>query len=392
VHILQIGTGFASIPPKGAFATERTIHNLSDAMIALGHEVTLIDIEEKERPEVPYRIEAVPFRWRRDGNLPTHLLRGFSFSRAVYKKLCQLLENEKYSVVNFHNQFSARHIPMVKKYHIPCVYSLHNALWYDIRACQSARQRLLFYQDIRAMHLARIVICENETTSHNLGEIFGIPRKNRAVIPPGIDSVWCKSVVISEEKRTSYSHSDGPVILNVARIAPYKNQVTLVQAFGRVVREVPDARLILAGPVSDKKYHRELRRVISEEELASRVIFTGEILHADLPEIYTLSTVFVCPSITEAFGVVVMEAMAQGKAVIASDIETFQAMLARGRGITVPPLDSRALAIAIISLLKNESLRKEMGEQAREYVCANYTWENVAKKTIRTYEILLGLK
>ncbi|MFX0196613.1 MAG: glycosyltransferase [Candidatus Hodarchaeota archaeon] len=110
MKILQVSTGFAPVPPKGAYATERTIHSLSSALAALRHEVTVLDVREKNRPSVSYQVVEVPLRWRKDVNLPTHILRGFAFMQASGQGLRTLLEKEHFDIINFNNQFAASHI------------------------------------------------------------------------------------------------------------------------------------------------------------------------------------------------------------------------------------------------------------------------------------------
>jgi len=388
MRILQVGTGFASIPPTGAYATERTIHFLSSALVALGHQVTVLDIENENRPPVPYQTEEVRLRWHRDSNSLTHILRGFAFRQASIGKVRELIKSGNFDIVNFHNQFSAWHIPWVRKCDIPTAYTLHNSLWYDSSACRSAWQRLKFFQDIRAMRRSNVIICENRTTSLNLIHQFGIADCKITVIPPGISGEWLNKVNIPKNLRALYAPNGGQVILNVARIAPYKNQLTLARAIPLVVEEVPDARFIFVGPITDKDYYRQICHFLVRAELMPHVSFTGEIPYLDLPKFYSLSDVTVFPSSSEAFGVVIMEAMAQGKAIVASNIETFQELLREARGITIPVFDHKALANAIVTLLKNKSLREEMGQKAKEHVMVNYTWENMAKKTIEIYKII----
>jgi glycosyltransferase involved in cell wall biosynthesis len=385
MKVINIGTGFASVPPTGAFATERTIHYLSAAIMSLGHDVTVLDIENNKRPAVPYTVEEVRLSWRRDVDLYTHALRGFAFRAIVRAKLRELLQRQNVDIVNFNNQFSAWHIPLARKYGAKIVYSLHNALWYDAEACHSGWQKLKFFQELRAIRLADMVICQNETTCKNLTEILGIPQGKLIAVPLGISIDWFEQAKVSDKIRNRFSPNSELLILHVARIAPYKNQLTLVRAMSMVVKEVANARLVFVGPVSDSSYFGELQKSIVRAGLESHVVFAGEIPHKELPEIYALSQVFACPSLTEAFGIVVMEAMAQGTAIVASDIETFRSMLSDGRGLTVPPFDHEALANAIIDLLQNKSQREEMGRRAREYVKANYTWHAVAKKTTEAY-------
>lgn len=100
----------------------------------------------------------------------------------------------------------------------------------------------------------------------------------------------------------------------------------------------------------------------------SHAAFLSEIPYAGLPQFYALRKVLVCPPASEGVPTVILEAMARGRAVVASDLEPFREALSEGIGITVPTFDYEALARAIISLLRGGSLREEMGQLAKEHV------------------------
>ena len=187
-----------------------------------------------------------------------------------------------------------------------------------------------------------------------------------------------------------YAPNNESIILSVARIAPYKNQFTLVRAIPMVIREIQNVRFIFAGPVGDSKYYKELCRIIAEEKVAPSVLFVGEIPHLEVAQLYSLASICAIPSQSEGFPLIVLEAMAFGKAIVASDFEAFTHVLNEGKGIIVPTFDHEAVGNAILTLLKNKPLREGMGQKAKEYVKANYTWENVAKKTIDVYESVLN--
>jgi glycosyltransferase involved in cell wall biosynthesis len=380
-----VGTGFGPIPSKGAYGAERTIHFLSSALAALGHEVTVLDIVTEDRDPSPYQLAEVPLRWRKDINLITHILRGFSFRLASGRGLKDLLSRDNFDIVNFHNQFSAHHIDLAHRHNMPAVYSLHNALWYNDWACRSQWQRLKFFQDVKAMRKADAVICQNNTTRLNLARYLGIAVEKTTLIPLGIDESWFEDVQVSEVVRKQYAPNNERVVVNVARIAPYKNQLTLAKAIPLVVQKMPGVRFLFVGPVGDKGYFRRVHQVIAKAGVKNNVDFLGEVFGLELRQLYSLSDVVACPSSSEAFGIMVMEGMAKGKPTVASDLETFQEMLGQERGILVPVFDHEALAEAIMGLLRNDSLRQQMGERVKEHVRCNYTWENVAKRTLEVY-------
>jgi glycosyltransferase involved in cell wall biosynthesis len=302
----------------------------------------------------------------------------------------EITQNRGFDVVHFHNQFSAWYIPIVQKIDIPAVYSLHNPLWYDSKACSSAYQRLKFFQDIRAMRRADVVICLNETIGKNIAHYFGNQENRIAVIPNGISQEWFTDTTVPESLVSEYKPNGEKVVLNVARIAPYKNQFTLVRAIPLIIKKIPEARFLFAGPISDSNYYHQIHRYMNQARIMLYASFIGEIPYLELPKFYALSDCAVIPSSSEAMPTVTLEAMAQKRPVIASDIEPFRNIVTQETGMIVPVFDHEALANAVITLLKNKSLRQDMGLKAKEYVRSNYTWDNIVKKVLNMYENLVG--
>jgi glycosyltransferase involved in cell wall biosynthesis len=105
--------------------------------------------------------------------------------------------------------------------------------------------------------------------------------------------------------------------------------------------------------------------------------------------------VFVLPSTgrLEAFGIVVLEAMATAKPVIVTDIPGVRELVRhRKEGLIVEPFDVRALAQAIETLIGDRDLRNRMGSSARERVLTNFTWDKLARDTEKIYEDVLAEK
>jgi phosphatidylinositol alpha-mannosyltransferase len=172
-------------------------------------------------------------------------------------------------------------------------------------------------------------------------------------------------------------------ILFVSRLEKRKGLNYLLEAFKQVKREIPNSRLIIVGPGTRlrRKYERGVRRSHLED-----VIFTGLISYDELPRYYKTADVFCAPATCrESFGLILLEAMATGKPVVASNIEGYASVLTHDvDGLLVPPADKDMLARSLISLLTDESLRLEMGARGRANAL-EYSWERVAQNVMNYY-------
>lgn len=181
--------------------------------------------------------------------------------------------------------------------------------------------------------------------------------------------------------------TDGKLnLLYVGRIEPRKGFKYLLQALPAIRSRFPHTRLIVVGDGPQRAHYEQLVR----RDGWADVVFTGFVPAEDLPRYYASSDVFCAPSTgSESQGVILLEAMASGKAVVASNIEGYCDVIRDGiDGRLVPPCQSGALAEAICSLLAETALRKEMGWCGRKRV-AEFAWPQVARRILDYYEFLL---
>jgi glycosyltransferase involved in cell wall biosynthesis len=165
----------------------------------------------------------------------------------------------------------------------------------------------------------------------------------------------------------------------------FKGLQYLLEAMCAVIKKMPGAKLIVVGEGPLKNKYQKLAKEIG---ISSHISFVGAKPNAELPNFYANSNVFVLPSInTEAFGIVLLESMACGTPVITTEYAGMRQRIERKNcGSIVPSKNSKALAEAIIKILKNKTLRDSMGKNGRQLVEKNYSWENVARQTTRVYE------
>ena len=116
------------------------------------------------------------------------------------------------------------------------------------------------------------------------------------------------------------------------------------------------------------------------------VVFVGYATYSELPRYYKTADIFCSPATgRESFGIVLLEAMAVGKPIVASNIEGYASVVTHGEdGLLVPPKDSRALAQALVSLMKAKTLRQKMGDRGRR-TAREYEWGHIAQRVIDYY-------
>ncbi|MFC1924219.1 glycosyltransferase family 4 protein [Chloroflexota bacterium] len=197
------------------------------------------------------------------------------------------------------------------------------------------------------------------------------------IIPHGVDTER-----FSPEIAPIEDFCDGKLnILFVSRLEKRKGITYLLKAFERVKKEIPQSRIIIVGPGNKDRY-QELVNTINLKD----VVFTGGVSHADLPRYYRTADIFCIPATgQESFGIVLLEAMAAGKPIVASNIPGFASVLTHDiEGLLVPPRDDEALADALLSLLKDQDLRQQMGSNGRSKA-EKHSWESIARRTVDFY-------
>jgi len=193
--------------------------------------------------------------------------------------------------------------------------------------------------------------------------IWKLSRSSVRYIPNGIDCARFSQTGIS-----SLPERDGRLTIGtVAALRAEKNLVRMMDAF-RLVRERCDCRLVIAG---DGPVRAELEAYSAKLGLAPHVTFTGN--RTDVERVYAALDIFLLSSDTEQMPTAVIEAMASGLPVVATDVGDVAGMVARENAPFVVPMDANALARATLSLLADESLRRRVGAENRIRALRKYS-------------------
>ncbi|MET7638823.1 glycosyltransferase family 4 protein [Streptomyces sp. NPDC005438] len=204
-------------------------------------------------------------------------------------------------------------------------------------------------------------------------------------LTPGVDETTFHPDSGGAELRARLGLRDRPVVVCVSRLVPRKGQDTLIRALPAVLRQQPEAVLLVVG---GGPYRRELERLAARTGVTDAVRFTGEVPWAALPAHYGAGDVFAMPCRTrrggldvEGLGMVYLEASATGLPVVAGDSGGApDAVLEGETGWVVRGEDPSAVAERITVLLGDAELRRRMGERGREWVLQRWRWERVARR------------
>ncbi len=204
------------------------------------------------------------------------------------------------------------------------------------------------------------------------------------IIPNGIDVEH-----FSPDVSPIDEFCDGKLnILFVGRLEKRKGLNYLLKAYKQIKQEIPNSRLIVVGPGT--RFHRKYQWQVRRAGLKD-VVFVGYTSYDELPRYYKTADIFCSPATgQESFGIVLLEAMAVGTPVVASNIEGYANVITHGvDGLLVPPKDARKLAQTLISLMSDEPLRQQMRTKGL-LKAKEHRWENIAQKVLSYYMRVLS--
>lgn len=226
---------------------------------------------------------------------------------------------------------------------------------------------LAFERDVYSGHAA--IFTMSNWLADSFVKDFGVPREKVHAVYAGINMPEP-----AIKPRGTYAARS---VVFVGKDFKRKGGEVLLEAFARVRRQIPDAKLTLVGPQLDN-----LPDGVSCAGFISKSSPEGL---ANLSALFHSASLFVLPSLYEPFGIAFCEAMAHGLPCIGTSICAMPEIVEHGRtGLIVPPRDADALAQAMLTLLTDEPAREQMGVAGRGQYEKLFTWKNVANRIANT--------
>ncbi|MFN2115806.1 MAG: glycosyltransferase family 4 protein [Anaerolineae bacterium] len=290
-----------------------------------------------------------------------------SLSPAVYRRVRSILRDEDFDVVHIHEPLTPI-LPLAVLRHSRAV---------NVGTFHAYRESNAGYQVVKPFldpFFGRLDgrIAVSPAARELIASYF--PGRY-TIIPNGIEF----ERFAGDHVRPFEQYDDGRLnILFVGRLEERKGFEYLIRAFKQIRIAVPSVRMLVVGAY-DKDDKADYVRYARKHGL-HEIRFVGYVSAADIPRYYRTADVFCAPSTGfESFGIVLLEAMAAGTPIVASDIMGYRDVMTHEReGLLVTPADADDIAAALIRLLRDERERRRMGEEGRA-TASRYDWSRVAR-------------
>ncbi|PCI51327.1 MAG: glycosyltransferase, exosortase A system-associated [Alphaproteobacteria bacterium] len=306
--------------------------------------------------------------------------------RALYHRLCQVIEKEKPDVLQAHspalNGMAA--VWAAKKYNLPLLYE-QRGLWEDAAVSHGTttegglKYKLSRFLEMHVMAKADAITCICEGLRTDL-VARGVPPEKITLIPNAVDvSTFQKTTSVNEELRSRLGLEGAVTLGFIGSFYNYEGLEILLESLLVIRKEVPNVKLLLVGGGPEDENLKATARLLGIQD---HVIFTGHVPHHKVQDYYNQVDIFVYPRKKMRLTDLVtplkpLEAMAQHKLVVASDIGGHNELIENGKtGTLFTPDNSLALARTIIDLLKNRESWPYMIAEGRKYVEEVRNWKN----------------
>ncbi len=310
-----------------------------------------------------------------------------SYNLGAILRLVRLLRQQKIEILHINSPHAgilgrvAAHLAGVKA----VVYTEHMPLERQNRLAQLGN--LLTYP------LNDTTVAVSDAVLHSVLDRQIIKRGTYVTIHNGVD---LNAIATAGMCQTPLRESLGiaahhQVVGNVANLYPGKGHQYLLEAARLVLNQCPDVTFVIVGKEKRKEDLERLQELARRLRIQDRVIFTG--FRRDVFQLMATFDVFVLPSLWEGFGIVLLEAMALGKPVVGTDVGGIPEVIDNGlNGFLVEPRNPQQLAEKILELLRNETLRNQMGQNGMQKVRDRFSIQRTVREIEKVYVMAMNGK
>jgi glycosyltransferase involved in cell wall biosynthesis len=264
---------------------------------------------------------------------------------------------------------------------MPGIFTLYDLTYLVTQTHTTLNRLYLTLMMPRFLAAARAVIVISESTRRDVLRHYDVAEDKLRLVYGGVNRRFCPAAPDDiAAVRRKYDLPER-FILAVGTIEPRKNYETLLAAYRALRDRGPDIGLVIAGRRGWRA--ESFFRQLHDLGLADRVRLLGYVAEADLPALYSAAEVFAFPSLYEGFGLPVLEAMACGASVVASNTSSLPEVVSDA-GLLVAPDDVRGLTGALAAVSESRALRVELREKGFQQA-RRFTWQATAQATLEVY-------
>jgi glycosyltransferase involved in cell wall biosynthesis len=380
-------------PPSGG-GEASYVSGLATGLGRLGHEVFVVTPQGAEPEESGGLFKIIPTRPGRG------LIREVDFILQAERTVSYLAGRGLIDVVHVTFDYPTFFLRL-RRFGVPCVATVHHLHLVEALAMLAhqtsaptkvasvLKASILTSLEGRLVRQCGAVIAVSRFTAETVRRFLSVTPDDLRIVKNGIDASAFERGDPGRF-RERYPALGDKTVLCVGRLERSKGLHYLIPAFARVLSRVPEATLAVVGRGSDG-YLQELKLAARSAGVSDKVVFTGRIPQALLPDAYAASAVVVLPSLMEGFGISVLESMASCRPCVATRVGAVPEILRNGEtGLLVKPADPEGLADAMAALLSNPDLCRAMGKKGREVVTRDFSLERMTADTLGVYQRLVA--
>jgi glycogen(starch) synthase len=235
---------------------------------------------------------------------------------------------------------------------------------------------------------ATLIVTISKYSLEKIKNYYEVGEAKVRIVPNGVDVEKFKPTDNVEAVKRQFGLGTAPCVLFVGSLIPRKGLPFLAEAAKKIVKEYRETKFVIVG---DGPLRKKLTAFLETANLQGNFKFLGNVTEDVLSALYNCADVFALPSIQEGQGIVLLEAQASGKPVVAFDVGGVNEAVRNGEtGLLVKRGNSDKLADALLKLLGDKTLREKMGVNGRRFVTENFTWDICAQKMLNVYHEALA--
>lgn len=370
-------------PPSSHGGIGTVTQTLARAMVARGHQVSVIGLYEGKTDEDGTDDRGVRVIRLHAAGLPI-----FNFAINYWHLFIRLRDMHAQTPIDIIEGQEAAFAFLPASLPGKKIIRMHGGHHFFFTTLGKSPRLWRAWQEKRSFAKADFLCAVSRFVANTTCQLLRLEARPVEIIPNSIDTdLFCPQADVPT--------TDGRIVF-VGTLCEKKGVRQLLQAFHAIHVAEPQARLLLIGrdttiPATGKSYLASLQSEIPET-MKAKIEFRGAIDHQELPAIYASAAVCVFPSHMEAQGLVVLEAMAVGKGVVAGKVGPGPELIDHGKdGLLCDPKNPNSIAEAIIRLLSDDKLRKEMGKLARQKAVNNFSNEVIIERNDIFYRKAVAL-
>lgn len=306
------------------------------------------------------------------------------FDLSIWKKVKKFIDSQQVNLIHAHGTRANSNISWAaKRLRIPVVYTVHGWSFHQDQNILTRNMRVMGEKYLTASSALNISVSESNRDSGRkmLGNFSSV------VVNNGIDQQRFSPDGKFKDIRAELGISkEAVLLLFIARFTGHKQPLTLIRAFQKAVSENPSLHLLMVGDGDEKE---AALKMVGTFGISDKITFQP--FRSDVPDVLLGADIFILPSLWEGLPIGLLEAMAMGKAVIATRVDgTSEVVNHRENGLLIKPGDIGAITNAILELSNNAALRTQFGKKAIATVKTKFNAGDMTRKIEQIYIDLLS--